>query len=216
MNVNQQQQRSIAYLCPKCKQSVIVTRDLFQLSATTAEINCPCTKSKLLVDFFHETVEVTIPCHVCTKTHKVSCPTTAFVEEKLLTMSCSGINTCLIGEEGEVFSATPRLEQEADLWEEKKQIKNTPDKIEESNAFLNEIVMEEVLEEIKEIASRQGISCVCGSDKWAFQVEYTSVELGCASCGRITRIPATISEDVENICCCYEIVIGAGEEKENM
>lgn len=195
--------RSIAYLCPDCNQSVIVTRDLFSLASNTSEIKCPCKKSKVTIDFLPETVEVKVPCHVCKKTHRVTCPSTVFVGEKPLTFSCGGIASCLIGSEADIFKATPRMEQEADLWAEQR---------EQKGAFLNELVMEEVLEEVKEIASRGGISCVCGSDKWAFLAEYTLVELGCSRCGRVTRIPATVPEDIENICCCYEIKIGAGEE----
>lgn len=196
------EERSIAYLCPDCQQSVIVTRDLFSLAATTAEVMCPCKKSLLTLDFMPETVELHIPCHVCKEQHKISCPSTSFVGEDLLTFSCSGIVTCLTGEESAVFQATPRMEQEADLWAEQR---------EEKDCFLNPMVMEEVLEELKEIASRGGISCVCGGEKWAVREDYTRVELGCASCGRATHIPATIPEDIENICCCYEIKIGANE-----
>lgn len=50
-------------------------------------------------------------------------------------------------------------------------------------AFLDEIVMEEVLSEIRDIAARGGISCACGSKNWTFQVNYSSVDLICADCG---------------------------------
>ena len=36
--------------------------------------------------------------------------------------------------------------------------------------FRDEIVMEEVLSEIRDIAARGGISCACGSKNWTFQV----------------------------------------------
>ncbi len=192
-------ERTIAYLCPDCGQSVIVTENLFALSANTKKIPCPCKKSKLIVDFAPTTAELTIPCHVCDKIHRVSCPSTAFVGEKLLNFSCEGVNCCLVGEEQAVFTATSRMEQEADLWENQKKDKQ---------AFLNELVMEEVLSELKEIALRGGISCVCGSSKWGFQAEFTTVEVGCATCGNVTRVPATIQEDIDNICCCYQLKIG--------
>lgn len=191
--------RTIAYLCPKCGQSVIVTESLFALSANTREIPCPCGKSHIKVDFAPETAELTIPCHVCKKIHRVSCPSKAFVGEDLLNFSCSGVNCCLVGEESAVFTATSRMEQEADLWQNQG---------EEKGAFLNEIVMEEVLSELKEIAARGGISCLCGSTKWGFQVDFTTVEVGCATCGNVSRIPATTQEDIDNICCCYELKIG--------
>lgn len=202
--MNQSEERCISYLCPDCKQSVIVTRDLFSLAASTAEVLCPCKKSVLTMDFLPETVTMHIPCHVCKGQHRVSCPSTDFVGEELLTFSCSGISCCLTGEEGAVFKATARMEQEADLWQ---------DQGEDKDCFLNPLVMEEVLEELKEIASRGGISCVCGSEKWAVREEFTMIELGCASCGRATRIPATTPEDIENICCSYQIQIGSGTKQ---
>ena len=41
--------RTLAYICPACRQSVIVERDLFSLAAATAHIKCPCGRSELRV-----------------------------------------------------------------------------------------------------------------------------------------------------------------------
>jgi hypothetical protein len=72
---------------------------------------------------------------------------------------------------------------------------------------LDEIVMEEVLSELKEIASRKGISCACGSTKWTFQVNYSSIDLICRECGAEMRIPAATADDIDDICCKNTIVI---------
>ena len=42
-------QRTLAYICPACRQSVIVERDLFSLAAASAHIKCPCGRSELRV-----------------------------------------------------------------------------------------------------------------------------------------------------------------------
>lgn len=194
------QQRTISFLCHDCGQTVVVTEDLFALSAQPKEIPCPCAKSMLRIEFLPETVTMEIPCHICKKNHCVTCPSTAFVAQKLLTFSCSGIDCCFVGEEEAVFQATPRMEKEADLWAKLGDEKGT---------MLNQVVMEEVLLELKEIAERGGISCVCGSKRWGFQLGYTTIEIGCPDCGRVTRVPASIVEDIDNICCCYKIKIGA-------
>ena len=34
--------RTIAYLCPKCKQSVVVEETVFRLAAAPISIPCPC------------------------------------------------------------------------------------------------------------------------------------------------------------------------------
>ena len=40
-------------------------------------------------------------------------------------------------------------------------------------AFTDNVIMYEVLSELKDIAARDGISCTCGSKKWTFQVNYS-------------------------------------------
>ena len=73
--------------------------------------------------------------------------------------------------------------------------------------FLDEIVMHEVLSEIKDIAKRGDISCACGSKKWTFQLNYSSVDLICAECGAEMRIPAATADDIDDICCKTKLLI---------
>lgn len=198
--MNENQQRSLSFLCGECRQTVIVTKDLFSLSVAPVEIPCPCGKTKLGVHFQAEEVELKIPCHVCGKTHTVTIPSTAFVGQNLLTFVCPtvALPCFLLGEESAVFHGSARMEKEADLW-----VNRTED-----GPYLNSAVMEEVLLEIKEIAKREGLSCVCGSQNWTFNVDYTSVALECVACGNVSRVPASLSEDVESICKCYTFQIG--------
>ena len=69
--------RYLAYICPRCRQSVIVERDLFSLAASKAHIKCPCGKSELTVDFQPNRVHLTVPCLFCGREHQVSCSTHA-------------------------------------------------------------------------------------------------------------------------------------------
>ena len=78
---------------------------------------------------------------------------------------------------------------------------------EEKGMFLDEIVMHEVLSEIKDIAERDGISCACGSRHWSFDVHYSSVDLICTDCGAQMRIPAATADDIDDICCKTTIFI---------
>ena len=77
----------------------------------------------------------------------------------------------------------------------------------ERGAFLDEIVMHEVLSEIRDIAKRGGISCSCGGKEWKLQVNYSSVDLVCAACGGDLRIPAATESDIEDICCKHTLRI---------
>lgn len=141
--------RTLAYICPACRQSVIVERDLFSLAAATAHIKCPCGRSELRVEFVDDHVDLEVPCLFCGREHRVSCSTHAFLHQKALAFSCaaSGLDCCYVGEEGPVFAATARLERAADKLKEEQAA-------EEKAAFLDEIVMHEVLSEVKDIAAR--------------------------------------------------------------
>ena len=192
--------RFLAYICPRCRQSVIVEKDVFALAAAPAHIKCPCGKSELTVEFMPQRVNLTVPCVACGRDHPVSCPSHAFLREKALAFSCaaSGLDCCYVGEEGPVFAALKRLEEAVDKLEAQAGEKGT---------FLDELVMHEVLSEIKDIAQRGGISCTCGSRNWKLQVNYSSVDLFCADCGGAMRIPAATASDIDDICCKDKLVI---------
>ena len=74
------------------------------------------------------------------------------------------------------------------------------------------LVMEEVLGEIRDIAKRGGISCACGSKKWTFRVNFSSVDLICQDCGAEMRIPAATADDIDDICCKTSLLI-RGKDK---
>ena len=192
--------RFLSYICPRCRQSVIVERDVFALAAAPVHIKCPCGKSELSVEFMPQRVRLSVPCVYCGREHLVSCPSHAFLRERALAFSCtaSGLDCCYVGEEGPVFAALQRLEEAVDKLEAASG---------EKGAFLDELVMQEVLSELKEIAQRDGISCTCGSHRWKLQVNFSSIDLFCADCGGAMRIPAATASDIDDICCKNKLVI---------
>lgn len=196
----QENKRTLAYICPSCHQSVIVERSVFQLAASANELPCPCGKSALRVEMMGDRVKLTVPCLFCQTEHTVTCSAKAFLHEKALAFSCgaSGLDCCYVGEEGPVFAAVRRLEEAVDKLEQDAG---------EKGAFLDELVMHEVLSELRDIAARGGISCACGSKRWKMQVNYSSIDLFCADCGAAMRIPAATASDIDDICCKNTIVI---------
>ena len=200
----QDAKRSIAYLCPHYRQSIVAERDLFSLAASPTRIPCHCGRSELEIEFLPQRVRLRVPCLFCGREHQVTCSSHAFIKEKAMAFSCamSGMDCCYVGEEAPVYAATRRLEQTVDkLYEE-----------EERGAFLDELVMHEVLSELKDIAQRDGISCTCGSHQWEFQVNYSSIDLKCRGCGAQMRIPAATADDIDSICSKMTLVIrGKGE-----
>ena len=200
----QETKRFLSYICPNCMQSVIVERDLFSLAAAPAHIKCPCGKSELAVEFLPSRVRLKVPCLFCGREHQVSCSSHAFIKERALAFSCaaSGLDCCYVGEEGPVYAATARLEQAVDkLGEDAAQ----------QGAFLDEVVMEEILSELKDIAAHGGISCTCGSKNWTFQVNFSSVDLVCRECGGQMRLPAATADDIDDLCCKTSILIHGKE-----
>ncbi len=202
----QETKRFLSYICPHCTQSVIVERDLFSLAAAPAHIQCPCGKSELMVEFLPNRVQMKVPCLFCGREHITSCSSQAFIREKALAFSCakSGLDCCYVGDEGPVYAATARLEQAVDKLGEDAASQGT---------FLDQVVMEEVLAEVRDIAAHDGISCSCGSKKWTFQVNFSSVDLICQECGAQMRIPAATADDIDDICCKTRLLIRGKEEK---
>ena len=192
--------RTLAFLCPACHKTVIVERSVFQLSAASNTLPCPCGKSMLRVELMGEYAKLTVPCRFCGTDHMVTCSVQALLHARALAFSCcaSGLDCCYIGEEDAVFAAVRRLEEAMDKLEANAASQGT---------FLDELVMHEVLSEIRDIAQRDGISCTCGSHKWSLQVNYSSVDLSCTACGGIMRIPAATASDIEDICCKPTLLI---------
>ena len=143
---------------------------------------------------------LTVPCLFCEQEHTVTCSTAAFLNEKTLAFSCanSGLDCCYVGQEEPVFAAMKRLEETLDVLESEAGAQGT---------FLNDLVMEEVLGELRDIGRRGGISCTCGSKEWKLQVNYSSVEIFCAKCGGALKLPAATMSDLEDLCCKPSLLI---------
>ena len=95
--MSQEKTRFLSYICPRCRQSVIVEKDVFALAASPTRIQCPCGHSELDVEFLPQRVRLKVPCLYCGREHLVSCSSTAFLREKALAFSCaqSGLDCCL-------------------------------------------------------------------------------------------------------------------------
>lgn len=196
--------RTIAYICPKCKQSVVIERTGFQLAASSSRLPCPCGGSALRVEMEADHADLTVPCHACGQEHHIRCSVHDLLHRRALAFSCkaTGLDCLYVGEEGPVFQALRHLE------ETEQQMEEAP---EHAGAFLNETIMEEVLGELTDIAGRGGISCTCGSKDYQVKVHYSAVELQCARCGGRLRLPAATGEDLEELCCRSTLVIPGGE-----
>lgn len=192
--------RTLAYICPACRQPVIIARDVFRLAAAPALLPCPCGHSALGVEVQGERVRLQVPCLFCEKEHSVTCSTHAFLHEEALAFSCaaSGLDCCYVGVEEKVFAAMRRLEQTVDKLESDAGSQGT---------FLDELVMHEILSELRDMARQGAVACACGSTQWSMKVKYSSVELECSRCGAVLRLPAAVADDIDTLCCKNTLVI---------
>ena len=81
-------------------------------------------------------------------------------------------------------------------------------------AFVDNVIMYEVLSELKDIAARdKGITCGCGSSRYGMEIRRSAVDLICRDCGAKLRIPAATDRDLDDLCCHMRLVIPSGKER---
>ena len=193
--------RTFGYLCPKCGKPVMGTRSIFALEASDAEIECDCGESVLRTEFDGTKYKVYVPCGICGETHMAVCPPERILKGATA-LGCAKTKQfcCYIGPEGIVEK---NLRELAILAEKEKQQEG-----EDQEAFLDNVIMYEVLSELKDIAARdRGITCACGSGRYGMEIRRSAVDLVCRDCGAKLRIPAATDRDLDDLCCHLKLVI---------
>lgn len=202
-----EEMRTFGYLCPSCGKTVMGTRSVFALEASNAEVECACGKSALKVTFDGENYKVYVPCGLCGETHMAVCSSERMLHGATA-LGCARTKqfACFIGPEGIVEK---NLRELAILAEKEKQQEGQEDGKE---AFVDNVIMYEVLSELKEIAERpDGITCACGSKRYSMEVRRSAVDLICQDCGAKLRIPAATDRDLDDLCCHMKLVIPGQE-----
>ena len=197
-----EEMRTFGYLCPKCGKPVMGTRSIFALEAADAEIICDCGESVLQTEFDGEKYKVYVPCGICGETHMAVCPPER-VLKGATALGCAKTKQfcCFIGDEGTVEK---NLRELVILAEKEKQQKDSED----PEAFVDNVIMYEVLSELKDIAAREkGITCACGSSRYGMDIRRSAVDLVCRDCGAKLRIPAATDRDLDDLFCHMELVI---------
>ena len=192
--------RAIAYLCPRCHQIVTAERSLFAMMAEPTDIRCTCGGSAVHIALDNRHVTVAVPCAFCGQGHKGTFAAQIFRRERFLVCSCPerGLDCCYIGEPEAVNNAAHRLKETMERLDGAK---------EGEEIFQNDIIMHEVLSEVRDIVKRGGVSCTCGGHGCKIQVGYNAIELTCPECNATMRIPAATADDLDAICCKVKLVI---------
>lgn len=196
-----EEMRSFGYICPKCGKMVLGARSVFTLAASNAEISCDCGGSVLQTEFDGEKYRLFVPCGLCGETHMAVCEPDR-VLKGATALGCAQTKQfcCFIGPEGTVEK---NLRELAILAEKEKQQQEG-----EAEAFVDNVIMYEVLSELKDIASREnGITCGCGSTAYGMEIRRSAVDLVCRRCGAKLRIPAATDQDLDDLCCHIKLTI---------
>ena len=148
--------RSFGYICPKCGRAVMARRSAFSLAAAAAHIECPCGQSDMLIETDGSRFRLWVPCGLCGETHQAECSADAVLRGRGIGLACPKTRQicCYVGQEDQVSA---QMEQLA--------VRAAKEKAEDPEAFTDNIIMYEVLSELKDIAARGGIRCRCGSTR---------------------------------------------------
>ena len=148
-----EEMRTFGYLCPVCHKSVIAGRSTFALSASGAVISCECGKSSLSVDSDGRRFRLSVPCGLCGEEHTAECDSEQLLRGEGIGLACPQTKAlcCFIGEDYAVEREMEQLSLTAAKQREQG---------EGEDVFLDNVIMYEVLSELREIAARpHGITC---------------------------------------------------------
>lgn len=193
-----EEKRTIGYICPHCGKPVQGERSLFALQAGPAAVICDCGKGRLVSEPNGTRFRLSVPCGLCGGEHRAEVDQEALLRGPGVALSCPETDRlcCYIGPEEAVSARLRELSIAAE---------KSRDRQEET--FLDDVIMYEVLSELKEIAGRGGISCACGGKGYQMKVRRAAVDLICADCGARLRLPAATDEDLDSLCCRYTLQI---------
>ena len=190
--------RTFGYICPSCGKAVLADRTQFALAAAAVGVVCDCGHSELTAEPGARACRVTVPCGVCGGEHRAEVPAESILEGPGVGLACPETRQlcCYIGERPRVERSLAELERTLAKKKER-----------EADTFVDDVIMYEVLSELKDIAARGGVSCACGAKGCSLEVHGAAVDLICPACGGRLRLPAATDEDLDRLCCQYTLTI---------
>ena len=191
-----EQMRALGYLCPECGGIVYGERSHFAMSAAAVGLVCDCGRSELTAQPDGPSYRLTVPCGLCGGEHRAQAAAERLLEGEGVALACPKTRQlcCYIGQPQRVERALRQLEL-------------TVEKSGEDGAFVDSVIMYEVLSELRDIAARGGVSCACGASGCAMEIQGGAVDLVCRQCGARLRLPAATDEDLDRLCCQYTLTI---------
>ena len=190
--------RSFGYICPQCGRAVMAARSIFALSAAAARIECACGKTELDIQTDGQRFRLQVPCGLCGQTHTAECTADAVLRGRGVGLACPRTKQicCYVGQSEQVRRSMEELA-----------VRTEKEKAGNEETFTDNVIMYEVLSELKDIAARDGISCTCGSREYAIRIRRDAVDLECGRCGGRLRLGAATDEDLDRLCCQMKLTI---------
>lgn len=190
--------RTFGYICPSCGKAVLADRTRFALAAAAIGVVCDCGHSELTAEPLGDQYRVTVPCGVCGGEHRAEVSAQSLLEGPGIGLACPDTRQlcCYIGERTRVERSLAELERALEKKKER-----------ETDTFVDDVIMYEVLSELRDIAARGGVSCACGAKGCTMEVHGGAVDLICPACGGRLRLPAATDEDLDRLCCQYTLTI---------
>ena len=175
-----EEMRSFGYICPACGKAVLHSRSVFALNAAAARMECECGKEALTAETDGLRFRLNVPCGVCGGHHQAECDAGAVLHGRGIGLACPVKQElcCYIGEEPQVRKAMEGLA-----------LRVAKEKASPDEAFTDNVIMYEILSELKDIAARpDGITCACGSSLHG--------AVSCESVSRSARITSITRSEV--------------------
>ena len=151
-----EQMRALGYLCPECGKIVYGERTRFAMSAAAVGLVCGCGRSELTAQPEGASCRLTVPCGLCGGEHRAEAAAERLLEGEGIGLACPKTRQlcCYIGQPQRVERALRQLELTVEKTREDR-----------DGAFVDSVIMYEVLSELRDFAARGGVSCACGASR---------------------------------------------------
>lgn len=140
--------RSFGYVCPKCGKAVVPARK-FALSAAAVRMECPkCGESALEVQTDGVRFRLWVPCGLCA----------GYIRRSAALRNCwRAVASPWPARRRSSCAATPGEESQVMARTEELAIRVDKERSEQREAFTDNVIMYEVLSELKDMAGRGGV-----------------------------------------------------------
>lgn len=189
-----QTKATIAYRCPHCGTIVKSIVGIFNLTADTIRLKCPCGNSYMDITYTKDKkIRLSVPCFICPNPHSYLISSGVFFDKDAVSLVCpySGIDICFIGQEDKINEKIEESEKELLELLGDTDYSSLSAARENEKVFSDPQVLEIVMYVVKELEDEGNIYCRC-EDGGEYEVDIgdEAVTVRCKKCGAESSVPA--------------------------